>query len=62
MQNHRLDFVLPLVSPQESMLRLLETLLHHKRRFVQKSGQDISQNEMIKKSLAWLDRYLRPAK
>ena len=62
MLNGRFDFVFPTASSQEPMFRLLGTPNEHKRRVVYDTGHDIPQNELIKESLSWLDRYLGPVK
>jgi serine/threonine protein kinase/formylglycine-generating enzyme required for sulfatase activity/cephalosporin-C deacetylase-like acetyl esterase len=62
MLNGRFDFIFPTASSQEPMFRLLGTSPEHKRRMVYDTGHDIPRTEMIKETLAWLDRYLGPVK
>jgi eukaryotic-like serine/threonine-protein kinase len=62
MLNGRLDFVFPPESSQEPMFRLLGTPKEQKRRVVYETSHDIHQNEIIKETLNWLDRYLGPVK
>jgi len=62
MLNGRFDFIFPTESSQEPMFRLLGTPKEHKRRVVYDTGHDIPDNEMIKETLNWLDRYLGPVK
>ena len=42
------------------MFELLGTPLEHKRRLTFPGGHSVPRLEMIKESLAWLDRYLGP--
>jgi serine/threonine protein kinase/formylglycine-generating enzyme required for sulfatase activity/dienelactone hydrolase len=62
MLNGRYDFIWPGPTAQEPMFRLLGTPREQKRRVVYEVGHDIPQNEAIKESLDWLDRYLGPVK
>jgi serine/threonine protein kinase/formylglycine-generating enzyme required for sulfatase activity/cephalosporin-C deacetylase-like acetyl esterase len=62
MLNGRFDFIFPEGSSQEPMFRLLGTPKEKKRRVVYETGHDIPQNELIKETLNWLDRYLGPTK
>ena len=62
MLNGRFDFIFPVGSSQEPMFRLLGTPKEQKRRIVYETGHDIPQNELIKETLNWLDRYLGPTK
>jgi eukaryotic-like serine/threonine-protein kinase len=58
----RFDYVFPIRTSQEPMFRLLGTPKEHKRWVVYDTGHDIPENEMIKETLNWLDRYLGPVK
>ena len=60
MLNGRFDFIWPPSIAQEPMFRLLGTPAGDKRRVVYNTGHDIPRSEMIKESLAWLDKYLGP--
>jgi len=62
MLNGRFDFIFPVSSSQEPMFQMLGTPKEHKRRVVYETGHDIPQNEQIKETLDWLDRYLGPVK
>lgn len=57
MLNERFDFVFPTASSQEPLFRSSGTPNEHKRRVMYVTGQDIPQNELIKESLSWQDRY-----
>lgn len=62
MLNGRYDFVFPVESSQLPMFRLLGTPKEHKRKILYDTGHNIPRNDMIKETLAWLDRYLGPVK
>jgi cephalosporin-C deacetylase-like acetyl esterase len=62
MLNGRFDFFFPVETSQEPMFRLLGTPKEHKRRVVYETGHNIPRNELIKETLDWLDRYLRPVR
>ena len=62
MLNGRFDFFYPVESSQEPMFRLLGTPKERKRHMVYETGHNIPRNEMIKETLDWLDRYLRPVR
>jgi hypothetical protein len=62
MLNGRFDYIFPVEISQEPMFRLLGTPREQKRRVVYETGHDIPQNELIRESLDWLDRYLGPVK
>jgi hypothetical protein len=42
------------------MFELLGTPAEHKKRMVFPGGHSVPRTEMIRESLAWLDRYLGP--
>ena len=60
MLNGRFDFIFPVDSSQEPMIRLIGTPKEHKRHVLYDTGHDIPRIEMIKETLNWLDRYLGP--
>lgn len=62
MLSGRYDYIFPVISSQEPMFRLLGTRKEDKRRVVYETGHDIPQNEEIKETLKWLDRYLGQVK
>jgi serine/threonine protein kinase/formylglycine-generating enzyme required for sulfatase activity/dienelactone hydrolase len=62
MLNGRYDYIWPGPTSQEPMFRLLGTPIGQKRRVVYDTGHGIPQNEVIKESLNWLDRYFGPVK
>jgi len=61
MLNARFDYFFPTRS-SEPVFRLLGTPQVDKRRVVYDAAHDIPENEMIKETLNWLDRYLGPVK
>jgi dienelactone hydrolase len=58
--NGELDFYFPAETSQKPMLELLGTPPEHKSRLVFPGGHSVPRTEMIKESLAWLDKYLGP--
>jgi dienelactone hydrolase len=60
MLNGELDFFFPAETSQRPMFELLGTPAQHKKRLVFPGGHSVPRTEMIKESLAWLDRYLGP--
>jgi formylglycine-generating enzyme required for sulfatase activity len=54
------DFFFPTETSQKPMFDLLGTPPAHKKRLVYPDGHSVPRTEMIKESLAWLDRYLGP--
>jgi serine/threonine protein kinase/dienelactone hydrolase len=58
MLNGELDFFFPAETSQKPMFELLGTPLEHKRRITYARGHTVPKVELIKESLAWLDRYL----
>jgi len=62
MLNGRFDFMFPPEISQEPMFQLLGTPAKDKRHMLYDTGHDIPQNEEIKETLNWLDRYLGPVK
>jgi dienelactone hydrolase len=60
MLNGELDFFFPTETSQQPMFELLGTPKEHKRRLVYPGGHSVPRTEMIRETLAWLDRYLGP--
>ena len=60
MLNGRFDYFYPPETSQEPMFRFLGTPKEHKRRVVYDTGHNIPQNELIRETLDWLDKYLGP--
>ena len=60
MLNGELDFFFPAETSQKPMFELLGTPPEHKRRLTYPGGHSVPRVEMIKQTLAWLDRYLGP--
>ena len=58
--NGELDFFFPSETSQKPMFELLGTPPADKKRLVFPGGHSVPRTEMIKESLAWLDRYLGP--
>jgi eukaryotic-like serine/threonine-protein kinase len=54
----RFDYVFPTGTSQEPMFRLLGSPKEDKRQVVYNTGHDIPDNEVVKETLNWLDRYL----
>ena len=62
MINGRSDFFFPVQTSQEPLYRLLGTAEKDKRSVRFDSGHVPPQNELIKETLDWLDRYLGPVR
>jgi hypothetical protein len=63
MLNGRHDYVLPYETSQKPLFRLLGTPAGDKKHVVYDAGPDaLPRNQFIKEILAWLDRFLGPAK
>jgi len=60
MLNGRYDYYCPVKTSQLVMFRLLGTPKENKRQVIYESGHAVPRTEMIKETLAWLDRYLGP--
>jgi pimeloyl-ACP methyl ester carboxylesterase len=60
MLNGELDFFFPAETSQKPMFELLGTPPEHKKRLTYEGGHSVPRVEMIKQTLAWLDRYLGP--
>ena len=62
MLNGRYDMLFPLETTVKPMFDLLGTPPDQKKLNVYDCDHFIPRNELIKETLAWLDRYLGPAK
>jgi formylglycine-generating enzyme required for sulfatase activity/dienelactone hydrolase len=60
MLNGELDFFFPVETSQKPMFRLLGTPSEQKQYRVYPGGHSVPRVEVIRESLAWLDRYLGP--
>ena len=57
--NGELDFFFPAETSQKPMFMLLGTPVADKKRLVYPGGHSVPRTEMIKETLAWLDRYAK---
>ena len=62
MLNGRYDGFFPYETSQVPMFKLLGTPEEHKRHLIYDTGHSIPKTQLIKESLAWLDKYLGPVK
>jgi formylglycine-generating enzyme required for sulfatase activity/dienelactone hydrolase/predicted Ser/Thr protein kinase len=62
MLNGRYDSFFPYQTAQLPMFKLLGTPEEDKRQILYDTGHNIPRNQLIKESLAWLDKYLGPVK
>ncbi|MDA1274592.1 MAG: SUMF1/EgtB/PvdO family nonheme iron enzyme [Verrucomicrobia bacterium] len=62
MLNGRYDFAFPVESSQLPMFRLLGTPAQDKRHLIYDTGHAMPRSDLLKETLAWLDRYLGPVK
>ncbi len=62
MLNGSYDMYFPVESSQKPMYRLLGTAPEQKKMVVYPSGHLVPTTEFVKETLAWLDRYLGPAR
>jgi dipeptidyl aminopeptidase/acylaminoacyl peptidase len=60
MLNGKYDFFFPVKTAQEPFYRLLGTPAADKRYIVYEGGHDVPRTQLIKETLAWLDKYLGP--
>ena len=60
MLNGELDFFFPAETSQKPMFELLGTAPEHKQRLTWHGGHSVPRVEMIRHTLAWLDRHLGP--
>jgi dienelactone hydrolase len=62
MLNGQYDFFFPVQTSQVPMFRLLGTPVQHKRQVISEGGHFVPRAQQISETLAWLDRYLGPAR
>ena len=62
MLNGKYDFFFPSATAQEPFFRRLGSPAADKRYIVYEGGHDVPRTELIKESLAWLDKYLGPVR
>ncbi|HEX6314667.1 MAG TPA: protein kinase [Gemmatimonadaceae bacterium] len=62
MLNGKYDFFFPTETAQKPFFEFLGTPVADKRWIVYEGGHDVPRTELIKESLAWLDRYLGPVR
>ena len=62
MLNGRYDFFFPTETAQKPFYGFLGTSAPDKKWLVYEGGHDVPRTELIKESLAWLDRYLGPVR
>jgi eukaryotic-like serine/threonine-protein kinase len=62
MINGRYDFVMPLETGQQPLLRLLGSPAAEKRQVLLESGHDLPWTPLFKETLDWLDQHLGPVK
>jgi eukaryotic-like serine/threonine-protein kinase len=62
MLNGRYDVIFPLENTQQTLFRWLGTPPEHKRHVLYDTGHDVPLNQANAETVAWLDRYLGPAK
>jgi dienelactone hydrolase len=60
MLNGKYDFFFPYQTSQVPFFEMLGTPKEKKKLFVYDGGHSVPRTEMIKESLAWLDKYLGP--
>ena len=60
MLNGELDFFFPVETSQRPMFDMLGTPPEHKRRISYPRGHTVPKTDLIRETLAWLDRYLGP--
>ena len=58
MLNGKYDFFFPYESSQLPYFELMATPDEHKRLVVHEAGHSFPRTELVKETLAWLDRYL----
>ena len=62
MLNGKYDYFFPVASSQEPFFKHLGTPAGNKKYIVYEGGHDVPRTELIKESLAWLDKYLGPVR
>jgi serine/threonine protein kinase/cephalosporin-C deacetylase-like acetyl esterase len=60
MLNGKLDYFVPMETSQKPMFLSLGTPVEHKRQIIYDSSHLVPRSELIKQTLAWLDKYLGP--
>ncbi len=60
MLNGKYDFFFPVELSQKPFFDKLGTATDHKKYLVYEGGHDVPRTELIKETLAWLDKYLGP--
>jgi len=60
MMNGQYDYYFPVEASQKPMFDLLGTPPEHKRQVIYPSSHSVPRTELIKETLAWLDKYLGP--
>ena len=62
MLNGKYDFFFPSATAQEPFFKRLGTPAADKKYILYEGGHDVPRTELIKESLAWLDKYLGPVR
>ena len=62
MLNGRYDFFFPVETSQKPLFQLMGAPKEHKRQVIYDTGHAIPRTELIKETLAWLDRYSGPVR
>ena len=62
MLNGKYDFFFPVTTSQQHFYRFLGTPAADKKYIVYDGGHDVPRTQLIKETLAWLDRYLGPVR
>jgi dienelactone hydrolase len=62
MLNGRYDFFFPVETAQKPFFDFLGTPAEHKKWIVYEGGHDVPRTDLIRESLAWLDKYLGPVR
>ena len=62
MLNGKYDFFFPVEISQKPFFQMLGTPAEHKKYIVYEGGHDVPRTALITETLAWLDKYLGPAR
>ena len=62
MLNGRYDYVFPLETSATPMFEMLGTPVEHKHHIISEGGHFVPHTQLVRESLAWLDRYLGPVR
>jgi hypothetical protein len=62
MLNGKYDFFFPVELSQKPFFQMLGTPGEHKKYKVYEGGHDVPRTALITETLAWLDKYLGPAR